>query len=217
MKKKKIIILLLMLPFFVNAKTIDCDYDLFLEYQKASMNIDYEMFYSVKDKTFTIKFYNVLKNMYINYNSKVYSSALTDSTEVSIKGIEEGTTVKAIVNTSAEHTNCSSSLRSIQITLPYYNTLYGSEKCEEYKNKLSICSSKFLDYKATEDLLYEIIDNYNNTIEPEPVPNPNRIFILDDILDFIAEWGIQVLLVIVSSTLTILLFNAKLRKIKHGI
>ena len=216
MKKKKIIILFLMLPFFVNAKTIDCDYDLFLEYQKASMNIDYEMFYSIKDKTFTIKFYNVLKNMYINYNSKVYSSALTDSTEVSIKDIEEGTTVKAVVNTSAEHTNCSSSLRSIQITLPYYNTLYGSEKCEEYKNKLSICSSKFLDYKATEDLLYEIIDNYNNKIEPEPLPNSDRVF-LDDILDFAAEWGIQVLLVFLSSTLTILIFNTKLRHIKPGI
>lgn len=218
MKKKLLIVLLLMMPFFIDAKSVDCDYDLYLEYQKASMNIDYETSYSVKDKTFTIKFYNVLNNMYLNYASRVFSPALTESTEVSITGIKEGTTVKLSVNTSADHTNCSTSLRNIQITLPYYNKFYGSEKCEPYKNKLAICKSTFLDYEPTEDLLDDIINNYNNTIEPEPEPdvNPDRTF-LDDILDFTIEWGIQILLVAVSSALTVLIFNAKLRKIKHGI
>ena len=63
-----------------------------------------------------------------------------------------------------------------------------------------------------------MIENYSKTIptdKPED-PDANRT-IFDDIIDFTINWGIEILLIAVSSGVTIFLFNAKLRKIKHGI
>lgn len=222
MKKKIILVLFLVMPILVNAKntnsTSNCDYSIFIEYQKAAMNIEYETSYSVKDKTFSIKFYNIMKGIYLNHDNTIYSTSESDENEVVVNGLSEGQTIKFAVNSSADNTNCNSSLRTLQVTLPFYNTFYGTARCEEYKNKLTICSSKFLDYKPTEELLDSMIDNYNNTIPTVTPDDPevNRTF-LDDILDFTVQWGIQILLIVVSSVVTILLFNGKLRKIKHGI
>lgn len=222
MKKKIILVLFLVMPILVNAKntnsTSNCDYSIFIEYQKAAMNIEYETSYSVKDKTFSIKFYNIMKGIYLNHDNTIYSTSESEENEVVINGLSEGQTIKFAVNSSADNTNCNSSLRILQVTLPFYNTFYGTAKCGEYKNKLTICSSKFLDYKPTEELLDSMIDNYNNTIPTVTPDDPevNRTF-LDDILDFTVQWGIQILLIVVSSVVTILLFNGKLRKIKHGI
>lgn len=222
MKKKIILVLFLVMPILVNAKntnsTSNCDYSIFIEYQKAAMNIEYETSYSVKDKTFSIKFYNIMKGIYLNHDNTIYSTSESEENEVVVNGLSEGQTIKFAVNSSADNTNCNSSLRTLQVTLPFYNTFYGNARCEEYKNKLTICSSKFLDYKPTEELLDSMIDNYNNTIPTVTPDDPevNRTF-LDDILDFTVQWGIQILLIVVSSVVTILLFNGKLRKIKHGI
>lgn len=222
MKKKIILVLFLVMPILVNAKntnsTSNCDYSIFIEYQKAAMNIEYETSYSVKDKTFSIKFYNIMKGIYLNHDNTIYSTSESEENEVVVNGLSEGQTIKFAVNSSADNTNCNSSLRILQVTLPFYNTFYGTAKCGEYKNKLTICSSKFLDYKPTEELLDSMIDNYNNTIPTVTPDDPevNRTF-LDDILDFTVQWGIQILLIVVSSVVTILLFNGKLRKIKHGI
>lgn len=220
MKKKILVVLLLLIPFMVNAKEDGngCDYSLFVEYQKAAMNIEYETSYSMKDETFSITFYNIVKHMHLNLDNNVYTPMGTDSSEVTVSNLQQGKTVKFAVNTSADNTNCNSSLRTIAISLPYYNKFYGSDKCKEYKNKLTICSSKFLEYKTTEDLLDSMIENYTNSIpvdEPED-PDANRT-IFDDIIDFTINWGIEILLVAVSSGVTIFLFNTKLRKIKHGI
>lgn len=222
MKKKIILVLFLVMPILVNAKntnsTSNCDYSIFIEYQKAAMNIEYETSYSVKDKTFSIKFYNIMKGIYLNHDNTIYSTSESEENEVVVNGLSEGQTIKFAVNSSADNTNCNSSLRILQVTLPFYNTFYGTAKCGEYKNKLTICSSKFLDYKPTEELLDSMIDNYNNTIPTVTPDDPevNRT-LLDDILDFTVQWGIQILLIVVSSVVTILLFNGKLRKIKHGI
>mgnify|MGYP004626405589 CR=1 FL=1 len=222
MKKKIILVLFLVMPILINAKntnsTSNCDYSIFIEYQKAAMNIEYETSYSVKDKTFSIKFYNIMKGIYLNHDNTIYSTSESEENEVVVNGLSEGQTIKFAVNSSADNTNCNSSLRILQVTLPFYNTFYGTAKCGEYKNKLTICSSKFLDYKPTEELLDSMIDNYNNTIPTVTPDDPevNRTF-LDDILDFTVQWGIQILLIVVSSVVTILLFNGKLRKIKHGI
>lgn len=216
MKKKLLVLLLLMIPFFVNATDtgVSCDYALFVEYQKASNNITYETSYSMKDKTFTIKFYNVISGIYLDVGSTVKSG--NEEGVAVVENIAEGTNLKVSVDTSK--TNCAVGLRTLNITLPYYNEFYGSVACEEYKTKLTICSSKFLSYKSTEELLENMIENYNNSIGPdETVAPPKTRTFLDDIKDFTIKWGIQILLVAISSGVTIVLFNGKLRKIKHGI
>lgn len=212
MKKKVLLLLLILFPLYVNAE--DCDRTVFLEYQKAASNIEYETSYSVKSGTFSIKFYNVINNMYLSRESNTYSP--NGTTEVVVDGIEQGVNAKFDVSTTA--TTCNSSLTSIIVTLPYYNKYYGSSECKDYSNKISICSSKFVNYEPTEELLESMINNYNNGIVPEEPEVPSRTkTILNDILDFTYNWGIEVLLVVVSSVSTIIIFNARLRKVKHGI
>lgn len=217
MKKKILIALLLMIPFAVNAtsNTGGCDYSLFVQYQKLAGNVQYETSYSKSDKAYSVTFYNVTYNkLKIILESTAYQS--DEEGKLTINKLAEGSTLSFIVDSS--DLNCSQSLSTIVVTLPYYNTIYDNSKCNEYRNKLTICTSKFLNYKPTEDLLDSMIKNYNNSIpvqEPED-PDSDRT-ILDDIKDFTVRWGIQILLVVISSSVTILIFNGKLRKVKHGI
>ena len=61
------------------------------------------------------------------------------------------------------------------------------------------------------------VKNYGGITPDDPTPdNPNKTF-LDDVIEFMQDWGIQIGIVIVVSVLTIIPFNAKLRKIRHGI
>ena len=61
------------------------------------------------------------------------------------------------------------------------------------------------------------VKNYDGIKPNDPTPDdPNKTFI-DDVVDFMKDWGIQILIVIVVSVITIIPFNAKLRKIRHGI
>lgn len=211
--KKKIILLFLMIMFpnFISAAT--CDTKLFVQYQKLADNIDYETSYSKSANKFTIKFYNVVPGLYIFGNAIHYNG---DSENiVTIKNVDEGSNVSYTINTSV--TDCGSMLKTINVSFPYYNTFYDTDRCEEYKNKLSICSSQFLTYKPSLELFELQVKNLGgiNPILPDDV-DESKTFI-DNVIDFMKDWGIQILIVVITSAITIIPFNAKLRKIRHGI
>ena len=72
-------------------------------------------------------------------------------------------------------------------------------------------------YKPTNELFEMQVKNYDGIKPNGTTPDdPNKTFI-DDVVDFMKDWGIQILIVIVVSVITIIPFNAKLRKIRHGI
>lgn len=211
--KKKILIVLLMIVFPNVVFAASCDTKVYVQYQKLADNINYETSYSKSSNKFTITFYNVVSGLSITNGSSSYSGG--EDNIVTISDVSEGAIISYKINTSV--TECGSSLKSINITLPYYNTFYESERCYEYIDKLSICSSQFLTYKPSLELFQLQVKNYNGMQPDNPEPEPESRTFLDDVVDFMKDWGIQILIVVVVSVITIIPFNAKLRKIRHGI
>lgn len=123
-------------------------------------NVKIEQKYSKSKDKFTLIFTNVKKNIYIiesgDDKEKMYGN---NDEKIIIDNLEPGTNHLYIVNENIVGT--SSTERKMNVELPYYNEFYSRSECEEYRDKLKICSSQFLNYKATEDMLKNSIKNYN--------------------------------------------------------
>ena len=208
---KKILIVLLLFPIIINAK--ECDYETFNEHIKLSGNIEYEVSYD--DGKYSVTLYNVYNGIYLVYNNKMYMPNV--SNEVIINNIDEGTYMKITVNSDAE--DCSSFIKSLNINIGYYNDFYDSNECEEYKGILTICTEQFLSYKTNRYLLETVINNYKSsyTEKSEVKEEIKEITFFDSVQDFVNEWGILIILIILSSLITSIIFRNVFRKIKHGI
>lgn len=211
MIKKIITCLLLVLPIIVKA---DCDYSTQVKYSNLANNIIYETEYSKSKGTFSIHLYNMINSLYVTYNNETYYG--DNNFEVTIPNIKEGSYVTLKVGTIAS--GCVNALKNFKITLPYYNEFYNSSKCKNYKDKLTICSSEFLSYKATDSLLESAIKNYTNPIIENPNENKSKMKVfLESIIKFASDFGLKIALVAGSSAIAIAIYRAKYRKVKHGI
>ena len=214
MKKIKCILLIVLLfPVFVNAS---CNYDKLDEDTKLSNDIDYELYYSTSTKKFNIRFYNLYENLYLIYNNKSYHG--DSKHEAYINGIVEGTSMNISIYSNAK--DCDGFIRTLPINLEYFNDFYGTANCEKYKDNLTICSSQFLPYKTDYNMVAAAIRNYESgytveeTTEKEKV---EEVSLFANIQEFVNEWGILMILMILSSLITATIFRIKYRKIKHGI
>lgn len=211
--KKIILLFFLLFPFLINAES--CDYSKLEEYNALASNINYDVKYNQNTKMFDIYFYNVYQKIYFSYNSRIYHD---NNNEIVIKNINEGEYINIKVYAPVE--NCNSFVRTINIVTQYYNPYYNDQRCDDYKNILSICKSEFLTYKPTNELLNSAINNYNNSYEEkreEKEVETKEITLLTSIKEFAMNWGIQLILGLLTSILTIIFFKNKFRKIKHGI
>jgi len=210
--KKILFILLLMIPFAINA---DCDINKWNDQNKLASNITYDGVFYKDTMTYTIVFYNVYNGMYLSYNNDIYNP--DSQNEVTISGVKQGEYAVILVNSALD--NCTPLLRTINITLGYYNTLRDSAECASYVNKLSICTDTYLSYEPTVGLRKSMIDNYNKTLsssEEKKVEDEEET-ILDSLKSFTDTWGIPIILVLVVSLITAAIFRSKFSKIQHGI
>lgn len=215
---KVLIICIFMFPCLIKADTSTmnpgCDYKKEVELNKLASKISYEKVYNKERNTYTVTLYNVMSDLYLNYNGNVLNGG-DDNTSV-IEEIEEGTYMNIVVYSSS--VSCYSSLMTLYITIPYYNPFYGGEECTPYEGILTVCSSEFLSYKINAQILKDAIDNYNNKIHNEPVPiRPKETTLISVIKNFISLWGMKIVLAAVSIGLSVWYFQIKLRKTKHGI
>ena len=218
--KRVFMIMLMMFPILLKAEV--CDYKSYDEDIKLAQGVEYETTYYSLSQTIGIDFYNVYGNLYLTYDKKNYYS--DENGKVSIKGITEGKSIKIYVNSGLK--NCTSFIKSINIEGIYYNQFYDSEKCLEYKGKLSACSEQFLNYKIDEELMNKMINNYNKSFNNETDStkvtdndknNNSNETIINKIEDIINEWGVLIIIVIIVSLITNVIFRNIFRKIKHGI
>lgn len=213
MKKISLVLfLMLFLPIIINAQ---CDNDSLNEDKELAKNITYEYYYNISSETFNVYFYNVYNNIYLVYNSNVYNP--NDKNEVHIENVKQGTYMSISVHSSA--TDCDPFINSININLEYYNNFYNNSRCEKYRDKLTVCSMEFLPYELDSIMFNNIIRNYessytNNTEEVEEV---KPVTLYDTIQEFVNEWGILIILILIVSLVTTAIYRNKFRKIKHGI
>lgn len=199
----------------IKAECTDSKYN---ELKGLASDITYETSYSMSSKTFTVTFYNVFPGMYLMINKNVYISNGSDNYAVTLSGQEEGKYLTVYVEASGD---CTGTLNTIFITLPYYNSFFRTQKCEPYEDKLKLCSSKFLSYRLTEEILDDAIAQIDKKIDPVVVPETPKktIFelIVDAAKDFFFSWGINIIVFVVFGAITALIGNKIFKKVKHGI
>ena len=206
--KKILLIVLLFMPFFINA---ECDRELHKSYITYANDISYDTEYSLGKERFTVTLYNVIDEMKVVYNNRNYTAV---NNEVVIDNVKQGTRMD--IRVFAED-GCNESVRTIVINQPYYNTFYGSSLCNDYVNKITYCTHKFTNTEVTEKLIKTAIENYEHEmvpVEKEPEEEP-PLTNFQKISKFATKWGVRILLVLVSAFLTNWYFNDKYIKIKH--
>ena len=199
----------------IKAECTDSKYN---ELKGLASDITYETSYSMSSKTFTVTFYNVFPGMYLMINKNVYISNGSDNYAVTLSGQEEGKYLTVYVEASGD---CTGTLNTIFITLPYYNSFFRTQKCEPYEDKLKLCSSKFLSYRLTEEILDDAIAQIEKKIDPVVKPEtPKKTtfeLIVDAAKDFFFSWGINIIVFVVFGAITALIGNKIFKKVKHGI
>lgn len=212
--KKVLLFILMLIPVYVNAV---CDNSEIVNLGKLASNITYDTEYSKSLSKYTVTFYNVVEDIYLEYNDKKYSP--NQNNEVTISDLEEGNVIDVVVYPNAS--DCKSSLLTISVKLKYYNTFYNDSRCKKYVDNgcsTVYCTNQFLDVKPTQTLFEESL---KNTCEepaiPLPKPGTEEVTLHDKIVDFLLDYGIKFLLIAISLTVSILIFTNKYRKIKHGI
>ena len=209
--KKILLIILLVIPFVVYA---DCNRDKHAEYLKLADNITYDNNYSMSAKGFTVTIYNIFDGMYIMFGEKKYSPDADNI--VTISNIKGGTNV--ILDIYAND-GCSQ-IKQIVIMEPYYNTYYGSKDCYGYEDKLTICSSQFTSSEVTKTILEKSKYNYDNVIVQQEDPGAGgdgEPSLIQKTKDFLLNWGVKFLLLVITTAVCLYFYNDKFRKIKHGI
>ncbi len=215
--KKKLFILLCLFLMISNVKA-ECSTSRRNELKALSRDITYETSYSMGNKTFEVTFYNVFPGLLLKYNNNVYNGDFSDDYSVTIKNLSEGEYLTINVIDSE---GCNETMNTIFITLPYYNLFFGTQKCEEYVSKLKLCSSKFLSYRLTEEILDDAIKSLDTKIAPVEKPDNTKTStwqkIIDTVKTFFTNWGINIIVFIVFGSITVIICENIYRKVKHGI
>lgn len=215
--KKKLFIILCLFLMISNVKA-ECSTSRRNELKALSRDITYETSYSMGNKTFEVTFYNVFPGLLLKYNNNVYNGDFSDDYSVTIKNLSEGEYLTINVIDSE---GCNETMNTIFITLPYYNLFFGTQKCEEYVSKLKLCSSKFLSYRLTEEILDDAIKSLDTKIDPVEKPDNTKTStwqkIIDTVKTFFTNWGINIIVFIVFGSITVIICENIYRKVKHGI
>ena len=215
--KKKLFIILCLFLMISNFKA-ECSTSRRNELKALSRDITYETSYSMGNKTFEVTFYNVFPGLLLKYNNNVYNGDFSDDYSVTIKNLSEGEYLTINVIDSE---GCNETMNTIFITLPYYNLFFGTQKCEEYVSKLKLCSSKFLSYRLTEEILDDAIKSLDTKIAPVEKPDNTKTStwqkIIDTVKTFFTNWGINIIVFIVFGSITVIICENIYRKVKHGI
>lgn len=206
--KKIIVCLLLIMPIFVDAA---CDRELQNTYRTYAKDISYDTEYSKTKNKFTVTLFNVIDEMSVKYNNKVYS---INNNSVVIDNISEGTHMTIEIYGKD---GCNEQVRTIFIDQPYYNEYYGSTICHGYVDKITYCTHQFTSVNPTEKLVKGAIQNYehelNPTVEPPVIEDEPTLW--EIALNFGKTWGIRILLFVITALITNHYFNDKYIKIKH--
>ena len=213
---KKIAMLIVMIFSFNMILNAECDYTEKVNLITLSSYVDYNYEY-MSDNTFKLTFYNVTPEMKLIYNNIEYAPA---NESVELNSLEEGKSMKVSIKGSDTSECAMLDLRVINLTIPYVNPFYGSNRCIGHES-LNVCSNKFLQYKITESEFLRLIDKSESDNKPDDVtddkPVVKELTFFEKVVNFVKKAWIPVVLVIVTSGITFGIFSTIYRKVKHGI
>lgn len=210
MKKSLFFIILLVLPFFVNA---ECTYSEKYELNALSSYIDSSYQYNEETGLFTVRLVNVDDRLEIRYESTVLNA---EDGIVLLDNIEPGSRLSLDVYSTIYNECYNEYLRVVYISVPYYNRFYGSILCEGHEH-LDICNSKFLDYQISNETFILILNNEDFTLEKEeqsPTISGNSKW-YEEFIVVLQDYYLKIIISIVTTILTVSICNVIYRKVKH--
>lgn len=203
--KKLVLFITLFFPLILNA---ECDYKSEKELSELSIYIDYSYEYNEVKNDFDVTITNLQNLFSVEYNNKKYDL----NNKITINSIELGENIQIDIKGSV-YSNCpNQSFRILNISLPYLNPYYNSDKCKGYE-KLSVCYSRFLNFKISSE-------TFKNALKREQKEQQNEETkinqILESVFSFFKENYIKILLVVITSIIWFVIYKNKYRKSKHG-
>ena len=203
MNKRNVLFVLLL--FFVNISFVyaDCTEKEKKTFREISSNVTIDNSFDYATKTYTLVINLVDDSKYdINLNNRndsIIDCSVKDSvyTCTGFKSGDYDFTIDGITDT------CDITLKRINVRLPKYNKYYEQDICDGY-HYLAVCS-EFFDRDITEDELINILSSYDkkddDDLEQKDVKKDS---FLDDVVNFLISYYIEIIVVIVFIVLLIL-------------
>lgn len=220
---KKFLLLFMCFFGFVNVIYAECDNSELKNLNALSYYIKSSYEFNEDTGKFDVTFVNVPDELYIVSDFKVYNPS---NGVVRVSDVEQGASIKYEIYSSSNAQCITQYLRVITVNTPYLNKFFGTSSCVGYEN-LNECNNKFLNYDLTDAIFNKRIKDEDDRRKNQQQggnnkPNDNEetndnVSSFDKIMDYLKEYYIPVLLVVVSSSVTFLICNTVYRKVKHGI
>ncbi len=214
---KKLLIVGISFLTCISVVKADCDYARLIDLNTQASHVNYSYSFNEDSKLFDVTLINITNSLKLIYNGKTYSKS---NNSVVLKGMEEGKYIT--IEIDSNDSLCPHEvLRFIYVAIPYINIYYNTKDCENYKN-LTVCSSRFLNYKLTYSNLKNILNEYdksknvpNEEEKEEESDNTQTENVLTVIYDVAKKYWIEASLVIGSSLITYLLGNLIYKRVKY--
>lgn len=212
---KKLSFLLVIFFLSIVSLKAECSYKDIKELSTLASYIYTDYVYN-ENGTFSLTYYNLSDRMAINYKG-VYGS---NGGTVTLNDLVGGSQIVATIEIKYEDECYGEKLRTITTNIPYLNEFYNRSECTDHMD-LNVCSSRFLDYKLTESTFQSLLNKSEEIRkqdeEEEEKPAMIKKSFLEKAIDTVKKYYIPAILVILSSTITYIVFSRIFRKIKHGI
>lgn len=211
---KKVLFITLLLMSSVITLKAECSYKELRELNTFASYIETSYNYNETTDKFDLTITNLSDKVYIT--GKIGEFYYPENGEVHISNLNLGTTYKYQAYSST-NTECSTELlRVITVSIPYKNYYYGSAACEGHED-LNVCNSKFLDYEISENTFLSLLNKKIETIDNKKDETKEvEKTLWEQAIEYISKIYIKVILVIVTSIITISIYQVILRKVKHG-
>ena len=208
--KKILLVILMLFPLVLDA---ECTYKEKYELNALASYINYSYDYNRNTELFTITLYNVDEKVEIRYENAVY---YPENGQILIENIAPGSRLSLDVYSTINNECYNEYLRVIYISVPYYNTFYGSILCEGHED-LDICNSEFLGYKISNKTFILLLNNDQFSLkeDEEKVEEEIDEVWYENVFVFFQDYYIKILVTIVTTVVTVSIYNVLYRKIRH--
>lgn len=203
MNKRNVLFVLLL--FFVNISFVyaDCTDEEKKAFREISSNVTIDNSFDYATKTYTLVINLVDDSKYdINLNNRndsIINCSVKDSvyTCTGFKSGDYDFTIDGITDT------CDITLKRINVRLSKYNKYYEQDICDGY-HYLAVCS-EFFDRDITKDELINILSSYDKKDDDgSEQKDVKKDSFLDDVVNFLISYYIEIIVVIVFIVLLIL-------------
>ena len=209
--KKFLLLIIVLFPILVSAK---CDVNKNNEYiSTLAPQITYDNHFNSSTKDYTLTVFNIPNGFFaVSNNRRFYPD---NEGKIVFNGIRQGANITISIYASNE---CNA-IKYIGKTEDYYNPFYNSEICLGYEDKLTYCAYEFTSSQITKEIIEKAKYNYEHTYSQETKNREEKkeLSFIELVKLYISKWWVKVLLSALTTIISIVIYNAKFRKIKHGI